>query len=204
MLQYLISAFSGPGAVFMYLIVALLAYALAVGIERGFLLGVSWRPGASVRAALEAGRLDDALKEAGDTPLGGVLAAGVGETDPEVAWEAMSAAAVHAEERVSRRVAGLNAVANLATMLGLLGTVYGLILAFSALGDSSAGERALKLSEGISTAMATTAFGLMVGIPALGLHAGLDGAVRTRVSELEASAGLVMLTLRRRGAQSDD
>lgn len=204
MLQYLISAFSGPGAVFMYLIVALLAYALAVGIERGFLLGISWKPSASVRAALEAGRLDDAHKQAGDTPLGGVLAAGVSETDPEVAWEAMSAAAVHAEEQVSRRVSGLNAVANLATMLGLLGTVYGLILAFSALGDSSAGERALKLSEGISTAMATTAFGLMVGIPALGLHAWLDGTVRTRVSELEASAGLVMLTLRRRGARSDD
>jgi biopolymer transport protein ExbB len=81
-------------------------------------------------------------------------------------------------------------------MLGLLGTVYGLILAFSALGDTSAGERAVRLSEGISTAMATTAYGLMVGIPALAAHAWLDGRARELTAQLEAVAGRIALSKR--------
>lgn len=200
MLDYLLGAFEGPGAAFMVAILALGAFSLAVLLERAWLLLVSWRPSGGVSQSLASGELDKAVADASGTPLGAVIGAGAGEATPEAAWDAMGAAAAVQEARLRTRVGAVGTVANLATMLGLLGTVYGLILAFSALGDAAAAERATKLSEGISTAMATTAFGLVVGIPSLGLHAWLEGLVAQRLAEIEAGAGVVALVLRRRSS----
>ncbi len=201
MLDYLLDAFSGPGAGFMYAITSLLAFSLAVTLERGWLLLSAWRPNAAALEAALSGDDPSAVAEAASgTPLGEVLAAGAAESDPDTAWEAMGAAAARAEARFRRRVGSLGVISNLATMLGLLGTVYGLILAFEALGDASAGERAARLSEGISTAMATTAYGLVVGIPSLALHAWLESAVRERLTEIEDAGGRLVLMLRRRAS----
>ncbi|MCB9746670.1 MAG: MotA/TolQ/ExbB proton channel family protein [Alphaproteobacteria bacterium] len=203
MLDYLLAAFSGPGAGFMYAITAVGAFALAIGIERSALLALRWRADLpEVRVRLDAGDFNGAVGAAGASPMGEVLGAGASEASPEAAWEAMGAAAASAEARMRARVGALGAVSNIATMLGLLGTVYGLILAFSALGDASAGERAVKLSEGISTAMATTAFGLLVGIPALGLHAWLEGLVSQRLADIEVAAGALALAKRRSGSDA--
>lgn len=198
MLDYLLEAFEGPGGGFMYAITALLAFAVAVGLERAFLLLIKWRvDDGALRQALAAGDLGKAAAIAPETPVGGVVSAGAAESTADAAWDAMGAAAADAEARLSKRVDYVGTVANMATMLGLLGTVYGLMLAFSGLGDASAGQRAVRLSEGISTAMATTAFGLLVGIPALGLHAWLASLVRSRVAQVESLAGQVVLAIRR-------
>ena len=103
----------------------------------------------------------------------------------------MTAEAALLERDVRQRVHWLAAVGNVATMLGLLGTVYGLILAFSGLGDASAVERASRLSEGIATAMATTAYGLLVGIPALAAHALVEGRAARILGFCEAVAACV-------------
>ncbi len=190
-------AFRGPGAPFMYAVTALLAFSMAILLERSLVLLRARPDAARVGAALDAGQPQAAAEAAGATPLGAVLRAGAAEPDVALAWEAMSAAAAGAEGALRRRVDGLATVSNLATMLGLLGTVYGLILAFSALGDAAAGERAARLSEGISTAMATTAYGLAVAIPSLALHAWLSGVVEARISEIEVCAGRLALALRR-------
>lgn len=198
MLDYLLEAFEGPGSGFMYAITALLAFAVAVGLERAFLLLISWRIDQAAIAGALAG--DDPQAAGGiapGTPAGDVVTAGLAESDPDAAWDAMGAAAAAAEARLNQRVDYVGTVANMATMLGLLGTVYGLMLAFSGLGDASAGQRAVRLSEGISTAMATTAFGLLVGIPALGLHAWLASLVRARLAQVEVLAGQVVLAIRR-------
>ncbi len=201
MFDYLLDAFSGPGRGFMYAILVLLGFALAVAIERAVLLFM-WRAPSGLGESLAKG---ESAPDLGSAPLGLVLSAGQAEQDPLLAWDAMSAAAVEAEAKITRRVSYMAAAGNISTMLGLLGTVYGLILAFSALGDASAGERAVKLSEGISTAMATTAFGLLVGIPSLALHAWLEGMARERVAEVEAMAGKLALGIRRRaGAKPSD
>jgi biopolymer transport protein ExbB len=198
MLNTLLNAFSGPGGVFMVVITALGAFSIAVAIERGVLLLWRWRsPQDVVEARLRRGALAEAAAATAGTPVGAVIAAGAAEQDPEAAWEAMGAEAAMAEARLRRRIGALGAVANLSTMIGLLGTVYGLILAFSALGDATAGERAVRLSEGISSAMATTAWGLMVGIPSLGLHAWFEGVVSRHIARIESAAGLVALALRR-------
>ncbi len=190
MIEYLLDAFSGPGAVFMWILTAVLALALSVAIEKVGMLALVWRCDLStVRDAIDRGTPDEALLAAGRAPLADVLRAGIDAPGPDAAWEAMGAAAAEAEARIMERVSYLAAIGNVATMLGLLGTVWGLIIAFSALGDTSAGERSVQLSEGISTAMATTAYGLIVGIPALAVHAWVDARARRMLAGIESIAG---------------
>jgi len=201
MIPYLLDAFTGPGAAFMWTITAVLAFGLAVLLERCWVLFVRNRADlAAVRTAVESGDAAAATAAAGQGELGKVLQAGLAATGPDAAWDGMGAAAVEAEEALQGRVAYLATIGNVATMLGLLGTVYGLILAFGALGDTSAGERAVALSEGISTAMATTAYGLMVGIPALAAHAWLESRARATMAGIEATAGRLVVKIRGNGA----
>ena len=205
MLAYLLDAFSGPGAAFMYAITALLALALAITVERSWLLWFRWRADSdAIGSLLDQGQLSQAAAAASGTPLGEVLAAGAAEDHHDLAWDAMANAGLRAEGQIRRRIEALATVSNLATMLGLLGTVYGLILAFSGLGDAASAERAARLSEGISTAMATTAYGLLVGIPALGLHAWLEARARLLLEDIEVAAGRVTLSLKRASSTGPD
>lgn len=188
MLDALLEAFSGPGAAFMYAITAILALGLAVVIERGFLFWIKWRiDEAAVLGQLRAGELEAAAGQTAAHPVGAIVSAGR-EAAEGTHWDAMGAQAALAEAQVRNRVDYLATIGNISTMLGLLGTVYGLILAFSGLGDASAAERTARLSEGIATAMATTAWGLLVGIPALGAHAVVAGKAARILATCEAVA----------------
>ncbi len=198
MLSYLLTAFSGPAGVFMYALLVVMAFAIAVVIERAVVL---WRTRcdpapllARLEAAIAAGSA--ATLSFGDTPMEQVAQAGARYTDPDLAWESMTAASISAEQRVRRRVGYLSTVASVSTMIGLFGTVYGLILAFGALGDVAAAQRAAALSEGSSTAMASTAFGLLVAIPALAAHAYLDATARDRLADIERVATRLILALK--------
>jgi len=196
MFKYLLDAFSSPGAPFMWAITAVMAFGVAVLVERCWVLFLVNRyDGAEVTQAIGRADLSRAVEAAGRSALAPVLRAGRDAGGHGAAWDAMGAAAAEAEQRLGARVGYLAAIGNIATMLGLLGTVYGLILAFSALGDTSAGERAVQLSEGISTAMATTAYGLLTGIPALAFHAWLDARSRALLSGIEAAAGRLSASL---------
>jgi biopolymer transport protein ExbB len=193
----LVQAFSGPGAAFMYAITAVLAFGLAVALERAFVLLLKLRTDeAAVLSKAASGDLDGARSAAGSHPVAQLIQAGAGAKGGDAAWDRMASEAALIERDVRQRVPYLATVGNISTMLGLLGTVYGLIMAFSGLGDASAVERAQKLSEGIATAMSTTAFGLMVGIPALALHAFLEGRANRILRFCEAVAGRVAATRR--------
>ena len=72
--------------------------------------------------------------------------------------------------RLSKRTSYLSILANIATLLGLLGTIIGLIAAFTAVANADPAEKATLLSQSISVAMNTTAFGLMTAIPLLLFH----------------------------------
>jgi biopolymer transport protein ExbB len=78
---------------------------------------------------------------------------------------------------LSRRLSHLNTLANVATLLGLLGTIFGLITAFSAVGAADPSQRAAFLAAGISEALNTTALGLIVAVPTLLIHGYLAGIV---------------------------
>lgn len=191
MIAYLLHAFSGPAGLFMYMLLAVAAFAIGVTVDR--LMQVA-------RFRVDS---DDVLQRVagkqalGSTPLEAVIAAGAAQPDYEHAWDAMTAESIRAEQLIRRRIPYLSTVASLATMIGLFGTVYGLILAFGSMGDLAAAERAAHLSEGSSTAMASTAFGLLVAIPALAAHSALDAWARDQLAEIERTATRFALLLPR-------
>ncbi|MFQ5559460.1 MAG: MotA/TolQ/ExbB proton channel family protein, partial [Nitrospinota bacterium] len=79
---------------------------------------------------------------------------------------------------------GLGVIANLAPMLGLLGTVTGMIKAFDVISESGAGNAGL-VAGGISEALITTATGLVVAIPTLAMYHFLKGRVNRLIFEME-------------------
>ena len=79
-------------------------------------------------------------------------------------------------------------LANVATLLGLLGTIFGLILAFEGVGAASAAKKQEVLAKGIAVAMNTTAFGLIVAIPTSVAHAVLSGRSGALLDTIEDSA----------------
>lgn len=199
MLAALTQSLQGSGAPFLYAIAALFALALAVGLERAWTYLVAWRADrAGALQAMQTGDIPTAIQRLGAHPAASLLRAGQAEAEAEAAWDAMGAEAALAEERILRRLGWLSTAGNLATMLGLLGTVFGLILAFQGLSDPAATERASRIGEGIATAMTTTAWGLLTGIPALAASALLDGRARRELALCEALAGLLARHLRRR------
>ena len=84
--------------------------------------------------------------------------------------------------KLNRRLAYLGAFANVATLLGLLGTIFGLTTAFSAVSAADPAQRSTFLAAGISQALNTTSFGLIVAVPALLAHAFLSSRLE-RVGE---------------------
>lgn len=125
-----------------------------------------------VRTAMEQGDVMKALKscEENPVPLSNILSAGF--TNVEEGFEAIQdAVAVAADlegEKLMQRVNYLNVVGNLAPMLGLLGTVQGMIFAFATLGTAAEGAaKQAALALNISQALFTTAAGLAIAVPAV-------------------------------------
>jgi len=100
--------------------------------------------------------------------------------------------------RLEKRTHYLATLANVATLLGLLGTVSGLIHAFSAVATVNPAEKANLLSASISEAMNCTAFGLVTAVPFLVLHALLQSKTAQLIENLEAASikFLTMVTTR--------
>ena len=133
-------------------------------------------PGALVSASERYWRSGDfegasSLCERFDSPLARVLKAGlarrrlgIGEME-----RAMVGAGQHESTVLSRNLRGLGVIANLAPMLGLFGTVVGMIRAFDVISRAGTGNPNL-VAEGISEALLTTAAGLLIGIPALAAY----------------------------------
>jgi biopolymer transport protein ExbB len=87
--------------------------------------------------------------------------------------------------RLEKRTPYVALASSIATLLGLLGTIMGLIQAFTAVANANPAEKADLLSASISVAMNTTAFGLMVAIPLLVVHAVLTSKTGDIVDSLE-------------------
>ncbi|MBM76147.1 MAG: hypothetical protein CMK59_12160 [Proteobacteria bacterium] len=206
MLDDLITAFSGPSALFMYLIAALLAYAIAIAVERSYLFWIFWKPPETGPEDLKKWFKEQAWGELrghfGNHPahlicttLEQSIQQGDSIASSEQCWSIMETISPHIEEKVTKRLSMLGAIGNIATMLGLLGTVYGLIFALGGLDQASSIERTARLSEGIAAAMSTTAWGLLVGIPALALHTLLASKSKSILAQVEIVAAQAALHL---------
>ncbi|MGF1803971.1 MotA/TolQ/ExbB proton channel family protein [Aliivibrio sifiae] len=100
--------------------------------------------------------------------------------------------ALHSIRRLSRRTTVISTLANVATLLGLLGTIMGLIQSFASVANASGADKSTLLSESVSIAMNTTAFGLMVAIPLLLVYVFIDNSSNKAVESLQTGCSIVL------------
>lgn len=121
--------------------------------------------------------------------------------DPfDLARESLLDAGRQETPRLERRLVWLETIAQAAPLLGLLGTVLGMIKTFASISSVGLGDPQV-LSEGISEAMITTATGLAIGIPTLVAHNLLAARAESYVVEIEAQASRLLARLRGRPAE---
>jgi biopolymer transport protein ExbB len=89
---------------------------------------------------------------------------------------------------LNQRIAYLADIGAIAPMLGLFGTVLGMIKSFSVVASDIVASRPIMLAEGVSEALVTTAAGLVIGIPAMAAYAFFRGRVQSLIAELEAAS----------------
>ncbi len=168
------------GGNFMWVILIVFAAALAVVLERLFFYVVVCRDNARRIAAelarsLEKNDLDGARKAcAGKSPVHILLSAVLklyeaGLNHKEIR-QGVEEAAIQEMPRYAERLNYLSLFANIATLLGLMGTIFGLIMSFGSISTAEAAQKATLLATGISVAMNTTAFGLIVAVPCMIAH----------------------------------
>jgi biopolymer transport protein ExbB len=162
--------------------------------------------GEEVHALLAAGRPAQAAERCRAEPgfLSYVLGAGLAEVDG--GWPAiekgMEDATVEQSARLFRKIEYLSVIGNIAPMMGLLGTVIGMIFAFRELSDSQGAPRAADLAEGIYLALITTVEGLIVAIPSLAAFAVFRNRVDHLVAEVTYVAQHVVAPLKRGRAKA--
>jgi biopolymer transport protein ExbB len=89
---------------------------------------------------------------------------------------------------LNQRIAYLADIGTFAPMLGLFGTVLGMIKSFSVVASDIVASRPMMLAEGVSEALVTTAAGLVIGIPCMAAYAFFRGRVQALIAELEAAS----------------
>lgn len=94
--------------------------------------------------------------------------------------------------RINARIGYLGMLANVSTMVGLLGTIFGLIAAFAAVAAADPEQKSVLLANGISQAMNTTAFGLIAAIPMLIEHSVLTAKADSLVDDIDRYSVMVM------------
>jgi biopolymer transport protein ExbB len=140
-----------------------------------------------VRAAAERGDLDAvrARADGAKGPLARMLDAGfrIGRGDSREMERAMEARGQHEIARLRGPVRPLAILATVSPLLGLLGTVLGMIATFNMLGGTSPADRVETLAPGIGKALYTTAAGLCVAIPFVVLHHLLNSRIQRAATE---------------------
>ncbi|MDR2345014.1 MAG: MotA/TolQ/ExbB proton channel family protein [Planctomycetaceae bacterium] len=154
-----------------------------------------------VQQHLIQGQLGAAIQSCNDnqSPLAKILVAGM--KGFEFGWDAIEKNAEDAIEteasRLYRKIEYLNLIGNIAPMLGLLGTVVGMIIAFQHLAESGGVSKPTELAQGIYLALLTTVEGLIVALPALGLYSILAGQIASLISETTNTVEQILNPIRR-------
>lgn len=196
--------FFQDGGFFMYPIAIILLIGLIVALERYLYLTaqkhVNRRDFRQLHKFLQNKDLKGALNFARESGSAMSLMIGAGllrlsrrQSREDIEY-AMEEGLLEILPRLEKRTQYLSTLANVATLLGLLGTIIGLIAAFTAVAEADATEKAGMLSESISLAMNTTAFGLMSAIPLLLIHAMLQTKTNEIVDSFEM-AGIKVMNL---------
>lgn len=209
MLESILSFFQ-TGGYFMYPIALVMVFGLVIALERWLFLTATARSNktavSKIVGFLDKNEIQKALKIAqGSKAFASALVARCIEKSVHVKDRA-DLESVYEEglmevcPRLAQRTQYLATLANIATLLGLLGTIIGLIAAFTAVANADPAEKASLLSQSISVAMNTTAFGLITAIPLLLFHSLLQSKATRVVESLQVVGVKCVNTLRQEKA----
>ncbi len=186
------------GGFFMFPILLVLAVGIAISVERWIHLKRTVTENRKmwdqVHPLLAEGDFDKAREMVNDdkSAISQMLAMGLARQgavrrreDIEIAMEESMMEII---PQLEKRTPYLALLSNIATLFGLLGTIMGLIAAFTAVASASPAEKAALLAASISEAMNCTAFGLMSAIPLLLFHARLTTTTGQIVNSLEMAS----------------
>ncbi|MBD3393477.1 MAG: MotA/TolQ/ExbB proton channel family protein [Chitinivibrionales bacterium] len=201
--KFIVDGFTSPGYFAMWAILLMAFAIIGIVIERVWYLffkcgtsSASFMSGIS--KYLKAGDYEKAIKYASSvtTPLAKaivVILQNRGKSTKQV-QKAVDEVFLSETPKVTRNINILNTFANLATLTGLTGTIFGLMMAFDAIANVPAAQRAQALATGISVAMSTTLFGLIVAVPSILIQGVLAGKSDKVVEEMdEKTAKLINL-----------
>ncbi len=203
-MEFLLSlgrAFTSADAFWMWAILAAQIVSVAIMLERSLALFVNRKDNQKELSRLLAedirsGQLEKALRRSlqlsEKDPLRTVASAGIQAAmdlgGKEEIQLKMDEILLEETSRVEKRIGFLAMFANVATLMGLLGTITGLIHSFAAIANANPAEKATILSQGISLAMNTTAYGLIVAVPALIMYAVLQNRATRLTDDLNKAA----------------
>ena len=189
-----LATFYKDGGMFMHAVLVIAVLIVAIVVERSIVIG---------RAAALNGRklIDDLVRCVGRGDLAGAHQLSrqsnapvarvaqsmlqMGAADEEILQSAADDAATLTLPDLTKRLPHLGVLANSATLIGLLGTITGLITAISGVGVADAAQRSAYLASGISEALHTTAFGLVIAIPTLMVQGWLNGRVESIAQDID-------------------
>lgn len=192
-----LAEFIDKGGFFMYLNILTSVVVIATIVERAVFILTKYRVNsreflAQIRKLVQAGNLDRAIKlcEAAPLPLLQVVKAGLTQANrgEEAVVAAIEEKMLDVAPELNKRIAALWSLANIATLIGLLGTITGLIRAFEAVSFASPEQRSALLSRGISEAMNNTAFGLGIAVTCMIFHLIISGSAKRITADLERTA----------------
>jgi biopolymer transport protein ExbB/TolQ len=182
------------GGFAMWLIAVAMAASVAFMLERFVKLAQANVDGAAfmfeIQKYILANDLDGAIRlcnGAGQAALPRVIKAGLqrASRDQEQIQNAIDAASLEVIPKLERRLPYLSLIANIATLLGLLGTISGLIKSFAAVALADPAQRQAILAAGISEAMNATAFGLVTAIVTMVVHSILSSKAAKIIEEVD-------------------
>lgn len=188
---------SQAGFEFMWVILAGGVFALAITIERFFFLnGKSlFRADVFVKNIIDYIEKDDIassvklIEKVKGKALGQVLKAGVDEisSGAERIRNSVDEATLRVIPQLENRTNYLGTIGNIATLLGLMGTIYGLIIAFAAVGKPGIdpAEKSTLLAQGIAAAMNTTYLGLLIAIPCITLYTLFRNKTQSMIDQID-------------------
>jgi biopolymer transport protein ExbB len=195
---YSIVAFFQKGGIFMYPILFVFAAGLAISVERWIQLHRIRTENRKMWTVLHPVLAEGDFEKARDmvnndkSTISQMLGMGLARQgavrrreDIEIAMEESMMEII---PQLEKRTSYIALFANIATLLGLLGTIMGLIEAFTAVANANPAEKADLLSASISVAMNTTAFGLIAAIPLMLVHAKLTSTTGSIVDSLEMAS----------------
>jgi len=189
--------FFQDSGVFIYFSILIMAVGLAISVERFIYLGYARRSNRKIwdelLPLLRGGKFQEvyAVTSQSSAAISKIVNHGLGRVKTARRREdidaAMEEGMMEIVPRLEKRTHYIATFANVITLVGLLGTIIGLIKAFTAVAQVNPAEKAELLSASISIAMNNTAFALMVAIPFLLIHAFLQARTSEIVDGLEAA-----------------